>query len=250
MASVVVNRISKPTSICCLIRPPNINQNPCKKARNNARLPRHDSAFCVLPVVRDFSTSSCLYYARQPRRRPRLFHYENPVEQSKSEAPMNALTESQLVLERAAAKVSEVDEELSTQLKPDTKFEEYAAMALERLKPILYYYAHHDFDQFLKAYAPPKSSIGRARDASLYLFISAYGWLRHALNAAETHSQDLDPNLAKVAEHFNIAAQLVMTYIEDQMLESTGWPEVGSAIVETSGLLWMVLREDGEGQGA
>jgi len=146
-------------------------------------------------------------------------------------------------LKNAASAVTEADEHFTKELGSDAAFESYLKLALSRLRPILIYSRYHSDAQFLKGYAPPGSSTNRARDAVVYLFVSAQGWFSRAIAAANSSSQNLDPEVLEAADKFRGAVSTIEAYLEDELPEGADWSKVGAAILTTSRDAWGPLRK-------
>jgi hypothetical protein len=102
---------------------------------------------------------------------------------------------------------------------------------------------HNLVSQFLKGYAPPTSSMARARIATVYLFISAHAWFLRAMVARSSGSQDLPPEVVKIAEQFNKTGHAVEAFVEDKLPEGMTWADVGGAILDSSSDAWFALSK-------
>jgi hypothetical protein len=85
--------------------------------------------------------------------------------------------------------------------------------------------------------------MARARDATLFLFISAHAWFIHAMAARSTRSLDIPPAIVKVAEQFAKSGNAVEAYVENKLPEDMGWADVGGAIVDSSSNAWFAMSE-------
>ncbi|KAF8526708.1 hypothetical protein JB92DRAFT_2870706 [Gautieria morchelliformis] len=192
---------------------------------------------CLQLNSRCFSATE---YSPYPR------HHRGRRVQNQGDAPRrskDALTNAQESLENAAVAVTEADERLVKELGKTASFETYVKLMLSRLRPVLIYFVHHGPERFLKGYAPPSSSMARARDATLFLFISAHAWFFHAMAARSTRSLDFPPDIVKVAEQFAKSGNAVEAYVEDKLPEDMGWADVGGAIVDSSSNAWFAMSE-------
>lgn len=85
--------------------------------------------------------------------------------------------------------------------------------------------------------------MGRARDATLWLFISAHAWFTRAAAHNAPLLIPLSEDVIHLAELFAKAGTAVETYVETKGSDAP-WFDVGTLIVECAHQAWKVLPDD------
>jgi len=186
--------------------------------------------------VRLFSATAFSNYPRQTKTTRTLpqeeeVEQDKPIEEEPKETPQELV---QATLERAGQAIMLDDGRLLNTIDPEkSTYQENLRICLSRIHPILLYqYFHEKPEEFVIGYAHRKTPQGRARDACLYLFISAVGWFEKALRAARRDGIEFDEELIYVTKEFQKTFNLVEAYINDTLSEGETWTTVASSLVE------------------
>ncbi|GJJ13492.1 hypothetical protein Clacol_007746 [Clathrus columnatus] len=167
---------------------------------------------------------------------------EQTDEEQAAEEYEDSRTRAQRFLEESAAPVVVQDMEHFKEIVDEHgSYETFILLVLTRLQPILVYSAHHDPMKFLDGFAYSKSAVGRAREATIWLFISAHAWFTRAAAYTAELSIPLPEDVIHVAELFEKAGIAVENYVEKKEPDALPWYDVGTMILNCAEQAWKVL---------
>ncbi|KAF8509991.1 hypothetical protein BU17DRAFT_98489 [Hysterangium stoloniferum] len=193
-----------------------------------------------MPAARSFSLTSYQSLPRIQRSRPG----QRPIGSSEEGSEEDMQIKAQEALEKAARPVHMLDSKAEEE-GVSISYETCIHVILERLQPITQYQACHDsLEVFLTGFAFPKSAKGRAREATVWLFVSAYDWFTRAMSIAAETNRTLSPEMLKAAKLWLESGQIVEAYVQEKTPETPEWPEVGAAILNCCIVSWPALREE------
>lgn len=215
------------------------------KTRCSVILRARNASFPKIQITRVPSAARCIsstpsFHSRTlPGQKPRQFE-EVPGEEHE-----DSRARAQRFLEESAAPVVVQDmEEFKDILVENGSYDTFMLMVLTRLQPILTYCLHHDPMEFLEGFAYSKSAVGRARDATVWLFISAHAWFTRAAAFNAPLLIPLSEDVLRLAELFEKTGVITEKFVEKQGPDVPTWFEVGSMIIDCADQAWKILPQD------
>lgn len=206
---------------------------------------------------------ACSYSRILPGQKPRLMAQQS--EDAPAEEHEDSQARAQRFLEESAAPVVVQDmEESKDILVENGSYDTFMLMVLTRLQPILVYCLHHDpmevslcpllyipdiityvlFPKFLEGFAYSKSAVGRAREAAIWLFISAHAWFTRAAAFNAQLLMPLSEDVLRLAELFEKTGIATEKFVEKKGPDVPTWYDVGSMIIDCTDQAWKILPED------